>query len=146
MEKSMAKYEVAGEAGGQAMADIKLNLAIAYYRVRRFDDSRRLHLEALSSFQKAYGDGVNPFMQRLDRYDDASNQQSKQQKRQNWLQNKNPQQSKTNNNNRKEEGEEKGTGGAPGTETVVGNVIDLDQYISSIKNATVSAATVKEEL
>jgi tetratricopeptide (TPR) repeat protein len=129
MEQAVTRYE--SESDGQAMADLKLNLAMAYYRARRFADSQRLHLEALSAFQKLYGDGANPFVQILDRYEEMLQQQQGGQQQQ--QQQKQPPPSKED--------------GTTGDQTGEAKVIDLDQYRSSIKNATSAASmTVKEEL
>jgi tetratricopeptide (TPR) repeat protein len=133
LEQALIKYQ--DETDGQAMADLKLNLAMVYYRVRRFHDSQRVHLDALSAYQQLYGDGVNPFVQMLDRYEDMIQQQQQQGIQQ--------QQQPPPPPRPKEEGTTKDrTGDSTGAK-----VIDLDQYRSSIKNATASAsATVKAEL
>lgn len=48
------------------MADLLINLAMAYYRNYEFEKSKETQWQALDLYQKMFGDGVNPYMQLLD--------------------------------------------------------------------------------
>uniref|UniRef100_A0A7S0F4U4 Tetratricopeptide repeat protein n=1 Tax=Craspedostauros australis TaxID=1486917 RepID=A0A7S0F4U4_9STRA len=50
----------------RALADVKMNLSIAYFHGRRFQDSERLHREGLELYRKLYGAGVNPYVQGIE--------------------------------------------------------------------------------
>jgi hypothetical protein len=52
------------------MADAKLNLGMGYFRAGRFADSQRVHFEALDIYRQLYGEGVNPYLQGLEEYED----------------------------------------------------------------------------
>jgi tetratricopeptide (TPR) repeat protein len=44
----------------RAIADVKLNMGMALFRLREFDESARLHAEALELFRETVGEGKNP--------------------------------------------------------------------------------------
>ena len=50
----------------RALADANINLAMAYFRSRRFGDSIECHQKALLTYRELYGDGVNPYSQAMD--------------------------------------------------------------------------------
>jgi tetratricopeptide (TPR) repeat protein len=57
--KAIDLYEVhKGEE--YAIADVKLNMGMALFRLREFDESARLHEEALELFRETVGEGKNP--------------------------------------------------------------------------------------
>jgi tetratricopeptide (TPR) repeat protein len=57
--KAIDLYEVhKGEE--YAIADVKLNMGMALFRLREFDESARLHEEALELFRDTVGEGKNP--------------------------------------------------------------------------------------
>ena len=59
--KAIDMYE---ELGGEdrAIADTKLNMAMALFRLREFDQSAQTHCEALDIYRKVVGDGKNPLL------------------------------------------------------------------------------------
>lgn len=46
----------------RAIADVKLNMGMALFRLREFDESARLHGEALELFREFVGEGKNPLV------------------------------------------------------------------------------------
>jgi tetratricopeptide (TPR) repeat protein len=70
LEQAVQLYHKKHEDRDRSMADVKLNLAMAYYRLRRFDDSQRVQFEGLDIYRELYGDGVNPYLQGLEEYED----------------------------------------------------------------------------
>jgi tetratricopeptide (TPR) repeat protein len=59
-EKAISLYKNVGEENDPTMADVKINLAVVLFRVRRFQDSIDSHFDALDIYRNLYGDGVNP--------------------------------------------------------------------------------------
>jgi tetratricopeptide (TPR) repeat protein len=125
LEQAVRLYQTKGEGTERPTADVKLNLAIAYYRVRRFTDSQRVQFEALDIYRELYKDGVNPFTQDWDEYQDMMMEAA-------------AQAGGARPTKKKEEN----------TENAAAHMIDLEQYKQSIKNATEAVASkkVKEEL
>ena len=59
--KALDLYEAhSGEE--RAIADVKLNMCMALFRLREFDESARLHGEALELFREVVGEGKNPLV------------------------------------------------------------------------------------
>lgn len=59
--KAISMYEdVGGEA--RAIADVKLNMAMALLRLNRFEESGATHLEALDIYREVVGEGKNPLV------------------------------------------------------------------------------------
>jgi tetratricopeptide (TPR) repeat protein len=125
LEQAVRLYKTKGEGAERPTADVKLNLAMAYYRVRRFTDSQREQFEALDIYRALYKDGVNPFTQDWDEYQDMMMEAA-------------AQAGGARPTKKKEEN----------TKNAAAHMIDLDQYKQSIKNATeaVASKNVKEEL
>jgi hypothetical protein len=118
LEQAAQLYHKKQEDRDRSMADVKLNLAMAYYRLRRFDDSQRLQLEGLDIYRELYGDGVNPHLQGFEEYEDTT--------------------TNNNNNNRMMKMDAMGTPfndkkTADGKDSPM---INLEGYRQSIKNAT----------
>ncbi len=62
LEQAFEKYSnSADDRESPAMADLLMNLAMAYYRGRQFQDSYRVYEQALDIYRTLYGDGVNPY-------------------------------------------------------------------------------------
>lgn len=66
LQQALSLYNSDPIQNKRTMADAKINLAMAHFQGHRFDDSKKIHFEALDAYQELYGDGVNPFMQMLD--------------------------------------------------------------------------------
>jgi tetratricopeptide (TPR) repeat protein len=50
----------------RGFAEANMNLAMAYFQARRFEESQECHFKALDIFQELYGDGVNPLAQGME--------------------------------------------------------------------------------
>jgi tetratricopeptide (TPR) repeat protein len=83
LEQAVRLYQTKGEGTERPTADVKLNLAMAYYRVRRFADSQRVQFEALDIYRELYKDGVNPFTQDWDEAAQAGGARPTQKKEEN---------------------------------------------------------------
>jgi tetratricopeptide (TPR) repeat protein len=76
LEKAMVYFENAislyqiNDSHSRRMADAKTNMAMALFRARQFQESIRVHTEALELYRALYGDGVNPLTQGLEDYED----------------------------------------------------------------------------
>ena len=120
LEQALALYQKTGEDSTRPMADAKLNLSMGYFRARRFADSQRVYFEALDAYKDLYGDGVNPYLQGFEEYEELLMEAMGGQ----------PQPKKEN------------KGGLDN------KMIDLEKFKQSVKNATEAATTkdMKEEL
>ena len=66
-EKAIQLYETLGaESRSRQVADVKLNLAMAYLYDKNFEESAHIRQEALETYRELYGDGVNPIAQGLE--------------------------------------------------------------------------------
>mmetsp|Transcript_57351 Transcript_57351/g.139910 ORF Transcript_57351/g.139910 Transcript_57351/m.139910 type:complete len:839 (-) Transcript_57351:2032-4548(-) len=65
LEQSLLLYNKDPVLNKRTIADAKINLAMAHFQARHFDESKRIHFEALDTYQELYGDGVNPYIQGL---------------------------------------------------------------------------------
>jgi hypothetical protein len=54
------------------MADVMFNLAMAYYRNYEFEKSKEAQWKALDMYQTLFGDGVNPYVQGLDKGEESA--------------------------------------------------------------------------
>lgn len=70
LENAISLYRTNDDSNSRRMADTKTNLAFALFRARQFQESIRVHTEALEVYRELYGDGVNPLTQGLEDYDD----------------------------------------------------------------------------
>ena len=134
LEKAMTYFENAislyqtssDDANSHRMADAKTNLAMAFFRARQFQESIRLHTEALELYQTLYGDGVNPLTQEFeDDYDELLGMPLSQVLKGGGA-----------TNGAAGAAAEGGRGGVAGG----GIHIDLEKYKQSLKNATEAAA------
>lgn len=128
LEQAIELYERLGDERKPQIANAKASLSLLYFRMRRFDDAERAHFDSLDMYQALYGDGVNPYVQGLEEYQEELVQALEQ------LGAKNSNSDATASSN-----------GA------VAGGIDLDKYKQSIQNATEAAASAaandaKEEL
>lgn len=59
--KAIGMYE---DLGGEerAIADVRLNMAMGLFRLRKYDDSLEEHFQALDMYHKVVGDGKNPLI------------------------------------------------------------------------------------
>lgn len=69
LEQAKDKYSSSrDDKNSPAMADLLMNLSMAYYRNYQFQDSQRVHGQALDIYRRLYGDGVNPYMQGMENW------------------------------------------------------------------------------
>lgn len=116
-ENAISLYQI-NDSNSRRMADAKKNLAMALFRERQFQESIRLHTEALELYRELYGDGVNPLSQGFEDYEELFLSQGVK---------------------GAEGGTDGGASATPETGVVGGIHIDLGKYKQSLKNATEAA-------
>jgi tetratricopeptide (TPR) repeat protein len=117
-EQAIELYENKGDERKAQIASAKTNLALLYFRMGRFHDSERSHFDSLDIYEALYGDGVNPYLQGLEEYQEELRQAMEQL------------------------GVKSSNAETASTYGGTANGIDLEKYKQSIQNATeMSAAT-----
>eukprot|EP00980_Cylindrotheca_fusiformis_P025244 scaffold13311_cov161-Cylindrotheca_fusiformis.AAC.10 len=121
-EQAIELYTNKGDERKAQIASANANLSLLYMRQRRFEDSQRAHFDSLDMYQALYGDGVNPYVQGLEEYQEELVRVL-------------------------ETVGVKGSESKDGLSSdggIAGSSIDLEKYQQSIRNATEAASAAAE--
>jgi tetratricopeptide (TPR) repeat protein len=119
-EQAIELYENEGDERKVQIASAKTNLALLYFRMGRFVDSELAHFDSLDIYQALYGDGVNPYLQGLEEYQEELRQAMEQ------------------------PGVKSSKAETASTDGGIAGGIDLKKYKQSIQNATEASAATNE--